>query len=39
VIQWVEPSKPPPLIKEPELKSLVATFTRRVAVAASKSSP
>lgn len=37
MVQWVEPSKAVALIKEPELKKLVAAFAKRVAAAASKS--
>ncbi len=36
-VQWVEPGKAVSLIKEPELKKLVAAFAKRVATAASKS--
>jgi len=39
VIQWVEPSKAVSLIKEPELKKLVAAFAKRAAAAATKSAP
>lgn len=38
-VQWVEPSKAVSLIKEPELKKLVAAFAKRVAAAASKAVP
>jgi hypothetical protein len=38
-VQWVEPSKAVSLIKEPELKKLVAAFAKRVAAAASKVVP
>jgi hypothetical protein len=38
-VQWVEPSKAASLIREPDLKKLVATFVKRVAAAANKSSP
>jgi 8-oxo-dGTP pyrophosphatase MutT (NUDIX family) len=34
--QWVEPSRAIAMIKEPELKKLVATFAKRAAAAASK---
>ena len=34
--QWVEPSKAAVMVKEPELKALIATFAKRVAAAASK---
>jgi hypothetical protein len=37
--QWVEPGKAVSLIKEPELKKLVTTFAKRVAAAASKTTP
>jgi 8-oxo-dGTP pyrophosphatase MutT (NUDIX family) len=39
LVQWVEPSKAVSLVKEPELKKIVATFAKRVAAAASKSIP
>ena len=39
VVQWVEPSKAVTLIKEPELKKLVAAFAKRIAAAASKTIP
>jgi 8-oxo-dGTP pyrophosphatase MutT (NUDIX family) len=39
VVQWVAPDKALTLIEEPELKALVAAFAKRVAVAASKSTP
>ena len=38
-VQWVEPSKTLSLIKEQELKKLVAAFAKRVAAAASKAVP
>jgi hypothetical protein len=38
-VQWVEPSKAVALIREPELKKLVAAFAKRVAAAATKSVP
>lgn len=38
-VQWVEPSKAVSLIREPDLKKLVATFVKRVAAAANKSIP
>ena len=38
-VQWVEPSKAASLIREPDLKKLVATFVKRVAAAANKSIP
>jgi len=34
--QWVEPEKAIALVREPELKALIAAFARRAAVAASK---
>jgi hypothetical protein len=34
--QWVEPARADSLIREPELKRLVAKFAKRVAAAASK---
>jgi 8-oxo-dGTP pyrophosphatase MutT (NUDIX family) len=36
VAQWVDPDKAISLIREPELKSLVAAFAKRAAIAASK---
>jgi glutaredoxin 2 len=39
LVQWVEPSKAVSLVKEPELKKIVATFAKRVAAAASKTIP
>ena len=39
MVQWVEPSKALSLIKEPDLKKLVAAFVKRAAVAANKSVP
>jgi 8-oxo-dGTP pyrophosphatase MutT (NUDIX family) len=39
VVQWVAPDKALTLIKDPELKALVAAFIQRVAVAANKSTP
>jgi hypothetical protein len=36
VIQWIDPAKAISLIGEPELKSLVAAFAKRVAATASK---
>jgi 8-oxo-dGTP pyrophosphatase MutT (NUDIX family) len=36
IVQWVEPDRAVSLIKEPDLKTLVATFARRAAAAASK---
>jgi 8-oxo-dGTP pyrophosphatase MutT (NUDIX family) len=36
VVQWVAPDKAISLIREPELKSLVAAFAKRAAIAASK---
>ena len=38
-VQWVEPSKAVSLVKEPDLKKLVAAFAKRMAAAASKSAP
>ena len=38
-VQWVEPSKAASLIREPDLKKLVATFVKHVAAAANKSIP
>ena len=34
--QWVDPEKAIALIREPELKAIVAKFAKRAAVAASK---
>ena len=39
LVQWVEPDKAVSMIKEPELKKLIATFAKRVAAAASKAIP
>ena len=39
LVQWVEPNKAVALIKEPELKKLVAAFAKRLAAAASKTVP
>ena len=39
VVQWAAPDKALTLIKEPELKALVAAFVKRVSVRASKSTP
>ena len=39
LVQWVEPAKAVSLIKERQLKKLVAAFAKRVAAAARKSSP
>jgi hypothetical protein len=39
VVQWVAPNKALALIKDPELKGLIAAFAKRIAVAASKSTP
>jgi 8-oxo-dGTP pyrophosphatase MutT (NUDIX family) len=39
IVQWVAPDKALALIKASDLKALVATFVKRVAVAASKSTP
>jgi 8-oxo-dGTP pyrophosphatase MutT (NUDIX family) len=39
VVQWVDPSRAVSLIREPELKALVAAFARRGSTAASKSTP
>jgi 8-oxo-dGTP pyrophosphatase MutT (NUDIX family) len=36
VVQWVDPEKAIALIREPELKSMVAKFAKRAAAAASK---
>jgi 8-oxo-dGTP pyrophosphatase MutT (NUDIX family) len=39
VVQWVAPNKALMLIKDQELKALVGAFVKRIAVAASKSTP
>jgi hypothetical protein len=39
VVQWVEPARAVALIKEPGLKKIVAAFAKRIAAAASKTSP
>jgi 8-oxo-dGTP pyrophosphatase MutT (NUDIX family) len=39
VVQWVAPDRALTLIKDPGLKVLVAAFVKRIAVAASKSTP
>jgi hypothetical protein len=39
LVQWVEPNRAVALIKEPELKKLVAAFAKRLAAAASKTVP
>lgn len=39
VVQWVVPEKALTLVKDPQLRSLVAAFARRAAIAASKSTP
>ena len=39
LFQWVEPNRAVALIKEPELKKLVAAFAKRLAAAASKTVP
>ena len=39
VVQWVAPDRALSLIKDPGLKALVAAFVKRMAVAASKSTP
>ena len=39
LVQWIEPSKAVSLIREPELKKLVAAFAKRIAAAASKTIP
>jgi ADP-ribose pyrophosphatase YjhB (NUDIX family) len=36
VVQWVDPEKAIALIREPELKAIVAKFAKRASVAASK---
>ena len=39
MVEWVAPDKALTLIEEPELKALVAAFAKRLAVAATKSTP
>jgi 8-oxo-dGTP pyrophosphatase MutT (NUDIX family) len=39
VVQWVAPNKALALVKDPGLKELIAAFAKRIAVAASKSTP
>jgi 8-oxo-dGTP pyrophosphatase MutT (NUDIX family) len=39
LVQWVEPNRAVALIKEPELKKLVAAFAKRRSAAASKTVP
>ena len=39
VVQWVTPNKALTLVKDDGLKGLIAAFAKRVAVAASKSTP
>ena len=39
MIQWADPGKALSLIKEPDLKKLVAAFVKRAAAAANKSAP
>jgi 8-oxo-dGTP pyrophosphatase MutT (NUDIX family) len=39
VVQWVAPDKALTLIRDRELKALVAAFVKRIAVAASKAAP
>ena len=39
LVQWVDPGKALSMIKEPELKKLVAMFAKRAAAAASKTVP
>ena len=39
MVQWVEPSKALSLIKEPDLRKLVAAFVRRAAAVANRSVP
>jgi hypothetical protein len=38
LVKWVEPERAIAIIKEPKLKKIVATFARRIAAAASKTS-
>jgi hypothetical protein len=39
MVQWVAPDKALTLIRDPELKALVAAFVKRIAMAASKWTP
>jgi 8-oxo-dGTP pyrophosphatase MutT (NUDIX family) len=39
LVQWVEPNRAVALIKEPELRKLVAAFAKRLAAAANKAVP
>lgn len=39
IAQWVDPAKAIALVKEPELKSLIAAFAKRVATAAETRAP
>jgi 8-oxo-dGTP pyrophosphatase MutT (NUDIX family) len=39
LVQWVEPNRAVALIKEPELRKLVAVFAKRLAAAANKAVP
>jgi 8-oxo-dGTP pyrophosphatase MutT (NUDIX family) len=39
ISQWVEPARAIALVKEPGLKTLIAAFARRVALAAEKAAP
>ncbi len=39
ITQWVDPAKAIALVKEPELKALIAAFAKRIAAAAAKASP
>ena len=39
IVQWVDPAKAIALIKEPELKALIAAFAKRVAASAAKTNP
>jgi hypothetical protein len=36
IAQWVDPDRAASLVKEPELKTLIATFAKRIAKAAAK---
>jgi 8-oxo-dGTP pyrophosphatase MutT (NUDIX family) len=39
MVRWVEPGKAASLIKEPDLKKLIAAFVKRAAAAANKATP
>ena len=39
IAQWVDPAKAIALVKEPELKALIAAFAKRIAAVATKAGP